>query len=91
MLLSFLLTPLVRQVEKTRLPRVPAVLIVVILAVALAGLVAANVTNQLFDVASQLPSYRAHIRTKLAYLHDGRMGVVKVKDKVSELGEEMAD
>jgi len=35
-LLSFLLTPLVRQVERLRLPRVPAVLVVVILVVALA-------------------------------------------------------
>jgi predicted PurR-regulated permease PerM len=91
MLLSFLLAPLVRQLERTRLPRVPAVLLVVILAVALAFLVAANVTNQLFDVASQLPGYRAHIQQKVAYLHDGGMGVAKVTDKLSELGEEMSD
>jgi predicted PurR-regulated permease PerM len=53
--------------------------------------VATNVTNQLLDIASQLPKYRAHIENKLAYLHNSGIGVVKVTDKVSELGEEMAD
>ena len=91
MLISFLLTPVVRQLERLRLPRVPVVLLVVTLAVASAALIAANVTNQLFDVARELPNYRAHIENKLAYLHNGGIGVVKVADRVSELGEEMSD
>lgn len=90
-LFSFLLAPLVRQLERVRLPRVPAVLVAVIFSLAFAASVAAGVTNQLLDVASQLPNYRAHIESKLAYLHNGGIGVMKVTDRVSELGEEMAD
>ena len=51
MLFSFLLFPVVRQLERLRLPRVPAVLLVVVLAMAVALTVATNVTNQLIDVA----------------------------------------
>ena len=91
MLFSFLLFPVVRQLERLRLPRVPAVLLVVVLAMAVALTVATNVTNQLIDVASQLPNYKAHVQNKLAYLHNGGIGVVKATGRVSELGAEMAE
>ena len=90
MLLSFLLTPLVRLLEKLRLPRVPAVLLVVILAMGAAISVGIVVADQLVDVTSQLPTYRVNIQKKLAFLHDGgRTSVVRATEAVSELGKEI--
>src|SRR5271165_50780 len=92
MLFSFLLTPLVRLMEKLRLPRVAAVLLVVILAMIVAVFVGVGVTNQLVDVGVQLPIYRANIETKIASLHSGgRLGLVRAADDVSELGAEMVE
>ena len=91
MLLSFLLFPLVKQLERLRLPRAPSVLIVIVLATGIVLTLTAKVTGQLIEVAGELPNYRAHIQKKLAYLHDGGIGVVKVADRVNELVSEMAD
>jgi predicted PurR-regulated permease PerM len=91
MLLSFLLFPLVRNLERMRLARVPAVLLVVTVAAGIVIALAVRVTNQLIEVAGQLPNYRAHIQAKVTYLHDGRAGFAKVADRVSELGQEMTD
>jgi predicted PurR-regulated permease PerM len=91
LLLSFLLSPLVRQLERLRLPRVAAVFIVVVLATGIVITLTARVTSQLIEVAGELPNYRAHIQEKLTYLHDGGIGVVKVADRVNELVAEMAN
>ncbi|MFZ1137433.1 MAG: AI-2E family transporter [Candidatus Korobacteraceae bacterium] len=92
MLLSFLLTPLVKQLQRFRLPRVPAVILVVFVAVASAVFVGVVVTNQLVDVTTQLPTYRANIRRKLTFLHNGAsIGVVKATEAVTELGSEVVE
>jgi len=92
MLFSFLLTPLVRLLEKLRLRRVPAVLLVVVLAMTVAVFVAVRVTSQLVDVSVQLPTYRANIETKIASLHNGGgFGLMRATEDVSELGAEMAE
>ena len=92
MLFSFLLTPLVRLMEKLRLPRVPAVLLVVILALTVAVFVGVRVTNQLVDVSGQLPIYRANIQNKVASLHHSQsFGLVRATEAVSELGTEMVE
>ena len=90
MLFSFLLTPLVKLLEKLRVPRVPAVLLVVILAMTVAVFVGVRVTSQLVDVSVQLPIYRANIENKVASLHNGgSLGLVRATEEVSELGAEM--
>lgn len=90
MLLSFLLTPLVRLLEKLRLPRVAAVLVAVILAMAAAVFVAVKVTNQLVDVTAQLPIYRANFDSKVASLHKGgNIGVLRATEQISDLSQEM--
>lgn len=92
MLVSFLLTPLVRLLEKLRLQRVPAVLLVVFLAMTVTVFVAVRVTSQLVDVSVQLPTYRANIETKIASLHNGgSFGLVRATEDVSELGAEMVE
>ncbi len=90
MLVSFLLTPLVRLLEKLRLPRVPAVLLAVILAMAAAVFVAVKVTNQLVDVTAQLPIYRANFDSKVASLHKGgNIGLLRATEQISDLSQEM--
>jgi predicted PurR-regulated permease PerM len=90
MLFSFLLTPLVRLLERLRLPRVLAVLLVVVLAMAGAVFMAVKVTSQLVEVTTELPTYRANFEKKIASLHDGsRIGILKASEEVSELGAEM--
>ncbi len=92
MLLSFVLTPLVKLLQRLRLPKAPAVILVVVLAVAGAVFVGVVVTNQLVDVTTQLPTYRANIQRKLAFLHNrAGVGVVKATDAVTELGAEVAE
>ena len=92
MLFSFLLTPLVRRLEKLRLPRVPAVLLVVILAMTAAVFVGVRVTSQLIDVSGQLPIYRANLENKVASLHNGEsLGLVRATEEVSQLEAEMVE
>src|SRR5438309_2105257 len=63
-LLAFLLTAPVKRLEKWKLPRTAAVLVVLILsAAAFAGL-GWIVVNQLLDVINQLPNYKANIERK---------------------------
>jgi predicted PurR-regulated permease PerM len=91
-LLSFLLTPLVRWLEKLRLARAPSVILVVVLVVIAAGFVGVEVTNQLVDVTNQLPNYRTNIKKKVAsFRGDGRSGLVTATETVNELGKEVAE
>lgn len=91
MLFSFLLSPVVRLLEKARLPRVPAVLLVVILAMAAAVFVAVQVSSQLLDVTAELPTYRATFESKVASFHKGSIGVVRAAQELSELGAEIVE
>ncbi len=92
MLFSFLLTPIVRLLERLRLPRVPAVLLVVVLAMAGAVFVAVKVTDQLVEVTAELPTYRSNFEKKIATLHDGsKIGVLKASEEVSALAAEMVE
>lgn len=92
MLFSFLLTPLVRLLEKLRLPRVPAVLLVVLLAMTVAVFLGVRVTSQFVEVIGQLPSYRANIENKVSSLHKSEsFGLVRATEEVSELGAELIE
>jgi len=66
---NFLLAPAVIQLERLRLPRLPAVVMVMLLASAFIGGVGWVVVRQLLDVASELPSYRQNIDDKLSSIH----------------------
>jgi predicted PurR-regulated permease PerM len=67
--LNFLLTPLVIAFERIRLRRVPAVVLVLIMASAVVGGVGWIVTRQLLSVVNDLPNYTDNIREKMASLH----------------------
>lgn len=84
--LSLILTPLVKRLEKLHLPRVPAVLLVVFLVMAIAVSLAVVITNQLLDVTAGLPVYKANIQKKLAFLHDGeKAGIGRAITAIGEV------
>ncbi len=65
MLLSFALAPLVRRLRRLRVPNLPAVLSVVVLAFLLIFALGAIVTWQATDLAERLPTYRSNIESKI--------------------------
>uniref|UniRef100_Q023I3 AI-2E family transporter n=1 Tax=Solibacter usitatus (strain Ellin6076) TaxID=234267 RepID=Q023I3_SOLUE len=90
-LLSFLLTPSVRFLERLRIGRLPSVLLVFLVSLACAGGVGYVVGNQLFDVLNELPKYKENLRTKMESL-GGRPGgsLAKATASVQELSKELA-
>ena len=87
-LFSFMLTPVVKGLERLRLGRVPSVGIVVLVSLLVAGAIGWVVSNQLIDVISQLPSYRENIHNKVEALRGPAGGALKkAADNVRELSE----
>ncbi len=89
--LNFLLAPAVIQFERWKLRRVPAVLLVAIVAFALVGGVGWIVTRQLIEVVNSLPNYRENIHAKLVQLHAPTTGPwSKTVTSIREIGAELA-
>ncbi|HEY1374841.1 MAG TPA: AI-2E family transporter [Candidatus Binatia bacterium] len=86
-LLTFLLSPIVDGLQKLRLPRVPAVIVVVLLAVALIGSFGWMTVRQVVSFANELPQYRGNIAEKIADLKRfGKGGPIgKVQQTVEEV------
>jgi predicted PurR-regulated permease PerM len=64
-LLSFALAPLVRVLRRWRVPRVPSVGLVVLLAVAILGGIGAIIAQQFADLTRELPNYEYTISRKI--------------------------
>ena len=91
-LFSFLLSPLVRGLEKARLPRAISVLLVVVISVAAVGSIGVAVTNQLVDVTNQLPNYKANIQKKVESVRgSNRTALVRATEAVNELSREVVE
>ncbi|HEY1496112.1 MAG TPA: AI-2E family transporter [Candidatus Solibacter sp.] len=90
-LLSFLLTPSVRYLERGRIGRLASVLLVFLVSLGCAAGVGYVVGNQLFDVLNELPKYKENLRTKMESLR-GRPGgsLAKATASVQELSKELA-
>jgi len=67
-LISFLLAPLIRRLEKWHLGRIGSVLVATILTFSVIGGIAYIVAGQLIDLANQLPNYKDTIAAKVAAL-----------------------
>jgi predicted PurR-regulated permease PerM len=68
-LFAFILTPVVKILERIRFGRIPSVLLVVSLSVAACAAIGWTVANQFGEVVNQLPAYKSNIKTKLVSLH----------------------
>ena len=93
MLFSFLLSPLVRGLEKARLPRAISVLLVAVVSMAVAGSIGVAVTNQLVDVTNQLPNYKANIKKKVESVRGSNRAAafVRATEAVNELSREVVE
>src|SRR5471030_2259979 len=89
-LLSFLLSPLVRRLERWRIGRVGAVLVTAVLAFVLIGGLTYLVTSQFLDLARSLPKYRSNLIARVESLktHENnplRLAVQTISDVTAEL------
>ncbi len=68
-LFTFILTPVVKLLERIHFGRIPSTLLVVLLSVAAFGGIGWTVTTQFGEVVNQLPDYKSNIKAKLDSLH----------------------
>lgn len=89
-LLSFLMAPLVSQLERWRLPRIPSTLIVVAIALGIVGAIGYTVYNQAISLAEQLPSYEENIVHKFEHLRPTKSSVInKAQEAIEKVGNEL--
>ena len=86
-LLTFVLDPLVSVLQRPGLPRMPAVILVVVVTFSLLGGIGWVVTWQFSALANELPQHTENLKHKLADLRDmGHGGVIeKVQQTIEEV------
>jgi predicted PurR-regulated permease PerM len=86
-LLTFVLDPVVSLLQRVRLPRTPAVVLVVVVAFALLGSIGWVVMWQLTSLANELPQHTENLKHKLADLRGMSHGGVieKVQQALEEV------
>jgi predicted PurR-regulated permease PerM/methylmalonyl-CoA mutase cobalamin-binding subunit len=90
-LLTFLLAPLVTLLERRGVPSMPAVVLVVVLALGVVSGVGAMLVTQVVSLGAELPSYKDNIKQKISDLRLlGRSsGLEPVKDIVTRAAGEV--
>jgi predicted PurR-regulated permease PerM len=68
LILTFVLSPVVKLLQRSRIGRVPSVAVTALAAMAVAGCVGWVIVIQLVDVAEEFPRYRQNIHAKLEAL-----------------------
>jgi predicted PurR-regulated permease PerM len=91
LVLTFVLSPVVALLERTRIGRIPSVVVTVLVVMALAGCVGWIIVVQLVDVAGELPRYRQNINAKMEALRiptEGPLGLAA--NSLKEIGNELS-
>ena len=73
-LLSFVLAPVVNLLRRWHLPRVPAIIVTVVLALGVLLAVGVVIGLQIADLGGKLPEYQQTVETKIARLQEGVFG-----------------
>jgi len=89
-ILTFVWSPVVALLQRSRIGRVPSVAVTVLVTMVAAGGVGLIIAIQIVDVAKQLPRYRQHIQAKMAALRiptEGSLGLAanSLREIASEL------
>jgi predicted PurR-regulated permease PerM len=88
--LSFLLTPLVSWFQKLRIGRVPAVLVVMALCLAMTVFVGWKVGAQLVEITAHLPEYRTNIERKIRALRShNNAPILQATNTVQQLNQQL--
>ena len=95
LILTFILSPVVALLQKSRIGRLPSVAVTVLVTMALTLCVGWIIAIQLVDVAEKLPIYRQNIHTKMQALRiptEGPLGLAanSLKEIASELSSPVA-
>jgi len=88
-LLTFLLSPLVTRLDRLRVPRVVGVLLVMALVGGLIGGIGYVVAGQVQSFATELPTYRQNIRTKIRQVFAFTRGgaIESVQDTIDDISD----
>jgi predicted PurR-regulated permease PerM len=90
--LNFLLAPAVMQVERARVRRLPAVLLILVVSFTIVGTVGWIVARQVIAVINDLPNYRDNIHDKFASLYGPGGGPLShTVASIREIGEEISN
>src|SRR5947208_3566340 len=76
LLLTFVLAPVTRRLQRAGLGRAPAAVLVVTLLLGTVAWMGWSLGGQLFDLAANLPQYKQNIRAKIAGMRQGSGGVI---------------
>ncbi len=91
LLFTFILTPVVKLLERAHFGRILSALLVIGLTIGACGALGWTVTKQLSDVVNQLPAYKSNIRQKLASLHSSSNRTLdNATNTMTEIGKELA-
>ena len=89
-LFAFLLAPLITMLERIRLPRLLAILIVILGFGLMLGSIGWVVVMQLVDVADELPTYRANVAEKVEAMHSPQNSAFsRARREVEHLNEQL--
>lgn len=90
MLFTFLLAPVVGLLERMRVTRVLAILLVIFAFGTAVGMIGWMVGGQLIDVTTHLPDYRENIAQKVAVFHQTKdTKLTRAQHEVQHLGEQL--
>ena len=91
LLFTFILTPVVKLLERIHFGRIPSAILVVLLSVGACGAVGWTVAKQFSQVVNELPNYKANIRTKLTSLHwSSHHALDNASQTMTEIGKDLA-
>src|ERR1039457_2556210 len=91
-ILSLILAPAIAWLQRLRMGRIPAALLVMVLAITGTAAIGWMIFNDLVAVANQLPEYQANIHKKLEAIRAPNTGAVgRAAASVKELGKELAN
>jgi predicted PurR-regulated permease PerM len=88
-LLSFLLTPLANTLERWRIPRVPATILVVAMSFAVLCALGWIVTIQLVDLSRELPNHKENLFAKVRSVRPDSQTITELSKTVEGLGKEL--
>jgi predicted PurR-regulated permease PerM len=88
-LFAFLLSPIVKRFENLHVPRIPAVLFVLLVAAGIIGGVGWIVSVQLVDIVNDLPRYRENIHRKMTAVQTPGT-VARLYQSIEDLGKDLS-
>ncbi len=91
LVLSFIFAPIVDKLQKCRLPRAPAIFLVITVFITLAGGLGWIIFSQMVEVVNELPKYKLTIRNKVRAVRSPTKGsLAAAAASVKEIGNELS-